>query len=93
MRDILARSIGQFANLLDFLILISCIMSWLPINRDSFIPRTITALTEPLMSPVRKLLYKSPLGGPGMMLDFSPVIVILLINLISGLLQTLIYSF
>jgi uncharacterized protein YggT (Ycf19 family) len=45
------------------------------------------------MSPVRKLLYKSPLGGPGMMLDFSPVIVILLINLISGLLQTLIYSF
>lgn len=92
MRDILAMSIGQFANLLNFLILISCVMSWLPLKRDSIIPRTVTALTEPLMAPVRRLLYKSPLGGPGMMLDFSPVIVILLINLVSGLIQTLIYS-
>lgn len=38
------------------------------------------SVTEPLMAPIRKLLYKSPLGGPGMMLDISPIIVLFIIQ-------------
>jgi len=38
------------------------------------------ALTEPIIAPVRKVLQKTPLGGPGMVLDFAPLASFLLIR-------------
>jgi YggT family protein len=51
------------------------------------IRRAIDGIVEPMLSPIRRII---PLVG---MLDFSPLVLILLIQLISGLLIRLIHSF
>lgn len=70
---ILVLALRIFYEILSFAILLRCILSWLPLNRNNFFVRIVYSLTEPILAPVRKLIDKSPLGG-GMMIDFSPVI-------------------
>ncbi|MFN3836052.1 MAG: YggT family protein [Glycocaulis sp.] len=68
-------------NLLVLIVFINVIMSWLVafnvINpRNQFVNtiwRVTSALTEPLLSPIRRIL--PPLGG----IDLSPIILLLLI--------------
>ena len=73
-------ALGYLARFLEFMVLVRCILSWLPLNFNNPIVGFIMSVTEPLMAPIRKLLYKSPLGGPGMMLDISPIIVLFIIQ-------------
>ncbi len=73
-------ALGYLARFLELMVLVRCILSWLPINFNNPIVNFIMSVTEPLMAPIRKLLYKSPLGGPGMMLDISPIIVLFIIQ-------------
>lgn len=70
---ILVLALRIFYEILSFAILLRCILSWLPLNRNNFFVRIVYSLTEPILAPVRRLIDKSPLGG-GMMIDFSPVI-------------------
>lgn len=71
---ILYNSVYILVRIIDFLILIRVLLSWFPVNRNNPIINIIYILTEPILEPIRRLLNKSPLGGSGMMLDFSPVI-------------------
>lgn len=73
-------ALGYLARFLELMVLVRCILSWLPINFNNPIVNFILSVTEPLMAPIRKLLYRSPLGGPGMMLDISPIIVLFIIQ-------------
>jgi len=57
-------------------------MSWIPPIAKSVLGRIVYALTDPLIAPIRNLISKSPLGGPGMMLDISPFIALVLLQLI-----------
>ena len=82
VQQVLINSVEIFFQVITWLILARVILSWLPIGKDNFIAKLIYALTEPLLGPVRKMIFKSPLGGQGMMLDFSPVIVILLSGIV-----------
>lgn len=77
---IIKYAISVFASVLNILIFIRCIISWLPIRRNGPVMQLLYALTEPILGPIRSIIDKSPIGGPGMMLDFSPVIALLLIN-------------
>ncbi len=52
-------------------------MSWVQIDPYSPLARTIYDLTEPVLAPVRNLL--PPASG----LDFSPIIVIILLTILS----------
>lgn len=91
MKTVLIDAIQMFGFVLNVLIFIRVIMSWIPnLNRNSFLPDLIYRLTEPLMAPIRRMLHNSPLGGPGMMMDFSPIIVIFAIEIISGILINII---
>ena len=73
----------QFVEILGWAlyvaILARVIVSWLPIGPDStFAPvvRTIYEITEPILSPIRRLI-------PGLgMFDLSPMIAIILIMVI-----------
>lgn len=56
------------------------------------IGKLIYNLTEPILGPCRRMLDKSPLGG-GMMLDFSPVIALILMMLVKQLLIGLVGMF
>lgn len=74
MTFILYKSLYVLIRIIDFLILIRVLLSWFPVNRSNPIINIIYTLTEPILEPIRRMLNKSPLGGPGMVLDFSPVI-------------------
>jgi YggT family protein len=70
---LLIQALGYFVYILDILIFIRCILSWIPNMFTNPLGRLVYRLTEPILAPIRKLLFGSPIGG-GMGLDFSPVI-------------------
>ena len=89
---ILVRAIQIFTYILIALLLANVVLSWLRLRPNSPIVRFVYGLTEPILGPIRRLLAKSPLGGPGMPLDFSPLLAYLLIQFVSSLLVSLISS-
>ena len=78
--------IHPLLNLLWIVVLVSVILSWLisfnVVNAHnqfvSTIWRVTSAITEPLLSPIRRIL--PPLGG----MDFSPIVLLLLIGFVQG---------
>ncbi|MCL1925313.1 MAG: YggT family protein [Defluviitaleaceae bacterium] len=81
MIDTIISSVRLFANIMYILIFVRFILSWISMGRPSQLLGIIYSLTEPLLAPIRRLLDKSPLGGPGMMLDFSPIILLFFIRI------------
>lgn len=82
MGFVLAQAIQWFGNLIVFLVILHVILSYFmspyhPIR--SFVDR----LVEPLLAPIRRVV---PLIG---MLDFSPFILIILVQLIESVLVNL----
>jgi len=90
MNAILFDVVRWLFNILTALIFIRVLLSWMPIVRGGRIIEFLYAFTEPILAPIRKLIDRSPLGGPGMMLDFSPIIAIFIISLIRSFLLSLI---
>ena len=78
--------IHPLLNLLWFVVLAGVILSWLisfnVVNTSnqfvSMVWRLTSAITEPLLAPIRRVL--PPLGG----MDFSPIVLLLLISFIQG---------
>lgn len=73
-------------NIYMWVIIIRALISW--VNPDPYNPivQILIRVTEPVLRPLRRLVPPRKLGG----LDVSPIIAILLIQLVR---QTLIYSF
>lgn len=76
--SLLTQTIEIFLLIMYYAIFVRIILSWLPIPRDNFIIQGLYGFTEPILSPCRRLLDKSPIGGT--FLDFSPVLAIMLIQ-------------
>ena len=87
---VLENAVIVFQQVLVFLILIRVVLSWLRLRQDNVFIRLVMVLTEPILAPIRNIIKKSPLGSPGMMLDFSPIIAWLLINLLCRIILSLI---
>jgi YggT family protein len=68
-------------NLLIILVLVHAIGSWLPPVRESGFYRKLDALIEPLLRPIRNVL---PTYGD---IDFSPLVLLLILYLIKHLLR------
>lgn len=79
MQDIVLRGIDIFFNLLYILIFIRVILSWININPHGSLIGILRMLTDPILVPIKRLIDKSPLGG-GMMIDFSPVLALFLLQ-------------
>ncbi|MEI7847577.1 MAG: YggT family protein [Chloroflexota bacterium] len=73
---ILANAIGIFSQVLTFLVLAHVILSYF-MNPYHPVRQFIDRMVDPLLSPIRKIV---PLIG---MMDFSPVILIILVQFIS----------
>jgi len=56
-------------------------LSWFPNARGKW-TMYVYRLTEPVLAPIRKIIQRSPLGGPGMIIDFSAIFALLLIFLL-----------
>lgn len=74
--------ISLVAQILFWLVFISVILSYF---MDQYHPvrRTLDSIVEPMLAPIRRVI--PPIG----MIDFSPLILLILIQLISNLLINL----
>ena len=75
---ILAQVISTLSQILYWLVIISVILSYF---MDPFHPlrRGIDNIVEPMLNPIRRVV--PPMGG----FDFSPIVLIVLIQIISNL--------
>ena len=82
---ILVQLIGLIANLLTILIFIWVILSWImpPYNP---VREVLDRIVEPMLTPIRRII---PMAG---MMDFSPMILMILIELIARVLINIILS-
>ena len=83
---IIAVLLVRLLNLLTWLIIIQCLMSWFPGARYSK-PEILSMITEPLVGPIRELLFRY-IDIP---IDFSPVIAIFLISFVQRLIFSLVW--
>lgn len=79
----LVNFIVILARILDIAILVRILMSWMPTSTSggmlTTIHEIIHSITEPILRPIRQLV--PPVGG----LDLSPMIAIILIQVITGI--------
>ena len=78
---ILAISLIKLLDLISFIILIQCLLSWIPSIRMSKIYEVLSIVTDPIEEPIRQVLYRYV----SLPIDFSPVVAILLIELMKRL--------
>ena len=84
--NMLARSLaGMLINLLQTLMLIMALMSWIPQLRQSKIYYAISMIVEPVIDPFRRLLYKIP-GMDRFPLDLSFLAAWMVLSLLASLL-------
>jgi len=83
MNIAISQAILWFGNLFMALIVIKAVLSWLPSSRAGgpagFIFALVSTITEPFVSPIRRLLHRSPIGG-GTMIDIAPMITMILMR-------------
>lgn len=79
-----AAVLAQALELYKWLLVARILMSWLP-NIDWYKQpfKLLSTLTDPVMEPFRRLV--PPLGG----IDFSPILLFFLLNLLQNLLSRL----
>jgi YggT family protein len=75
-----AQFLGQILDLYTLVVLVAVVTSWFQLSPDNPVIRLTRALTEPALAPMRKLV--PPIGG----LDFSPMLLLLLLQMIRGML-------
>ncbi len=71
-----------FLQVVTYMIFGRAMLSWFIRDPNNPIMRTLMALTEPILSPIRNLLFRLKIGGN--MVDFSPLAALLLIQMLSA---------
>lgn len=79
----LSTFINILSQVLSIAILARVLMSWVPSLQQTGFGRFIYEITEPILRPIRRLI--PPLG----MLDLSPFIAMVIIQVLAQLLQRL----
>ena len=74
--------IGMLIYLYSIIILARVLMSWVQVDPNSPLARTLIDLTEPVLAPIRNLL------PPTMGLDFSPIIAMILLQIVGQMLMS-----
>lgn len=83
----LYRAISILFDIIELLILVRIIFSFLRIGPYNPIGRFVFEMTEPILGPIRELIYK--LGIDTGMFDFSPLIAVLILRIILSLLSAI----
>jgi YggT family protein len=79
--NVLAQFIYILGTVLSFAILIRALMSWFMPADGGGLSRVLMDITEPVLAPIRRVL--PPVGG----IDFSPLLAIVLVTVISQILS------
>ena len=67
-----------FVEAATVMVLAYCVLSWF-LPRDSKVFSFVASIVEPMLAPIRRIM---PVGG---MMDFSPVILMVILQLIQRL--------
>ncbi|HHW57652.1 MAG TPA: YggT family protein [Clostridia bacterium] len=79
---VIIKALDYFFEVITWLILVRVILSLLRMeNMSNPISRFVIVTTEPLLEPFRRLQFRSSIGR-NLMIDFSPVFAILVIQYI-----------
>jgi len=78
--DILAETVITILRIYTYIILARVLMSWVIRDPNNPFFRFIYSITEPVLSPIRRIL-------PQMGLDFSPIILYFIINFLIRILS------
>lgn len=84
--DILIRLIDIVAQLLVLLVIASAVLSYF-MSPSHPLRQSIDRIVEPMLMPIRRVI---PLIG---MFDFSPLILIILIQILSSALRNFLFAF
>jgi YggT family protein len=85
MVDVLISAIRIIEQLFTLLVIVKVIISYFVNPYNSF-RMTVDRLVEPFLAPIRRIL---PTIG---MFDFSPLVLIILVQLIAGLLVNILWN-
>ena len=91
LRNVLYQAVDMFFYILYILILIRVFLSWIPMSRSNPIIGLVCSFTDPILEPIRGMIAKSPLGN-GLMIDFSPIIALFVMNIVKSILLTIILT-
>lgn len=78
---VLAISLIKLLDLISLVIIIQCVLSWIPSIRMSKLYEVLSIITDPIEEPIRQVQYRYV----SLPIDFSPFIAILLVQLIQRL--------
>ena len=87
MEILLIRSFGVFFQLINFLLVVRVLLSWVKYNPESRYILILFAVTDPVLDPIKKLL--KVLNVNLEMVDLSPLVAMLTIQYI---IQPLVYT-
>jgi YggT family protein len=80
MNYALYRTIDLVVRVLDLLILLRVLFSWINLGPGNDLVRVVYQITEPILAPLRR--YIPSFGG----LDITPMVALMLIELVKRLL-------
>ncbi len=84
MLNYLIQFLSILITVLTWAILIRVLLSWIPnLSRDNPLVQLLMQITDPVMEPARRLI--PPVGG----MDFSPIVVILVLQFLGRMLMSL----
>jgi YggT family protein len=91
IQQALLTTLNIFFNLLNILIVIRVLLSYISSDYSNSIVRFVYNMTEPILSPFRNLLMNSSITR-SFFIDFSPMIALLFIDyIVKPILRGLIY--
>ena len=74
-----------FIRVFEWVMIATAIVSWIPPLRDSKVGYFLYSCTEPIIRPVRELIYKIP-GADSLPIDLSFLAVYLLLSIVESIL-------
>ena len=83
MADFLPNFVYILFQVLIFAILLDALISWFPIAPDSPIVRLLDDITEPILSPLRRVVPR--LG----MFDITPIVAMVLLEILQSMIVSM----
>ena len=81
----------RLLRLLEWLVIFRVLASWFPQVQASKIGQLLYTLTEPILAPCRNLLFRFH-SLRTLPVDFSPIVVFLIIGFVQRLLYSMMYT-
>ncbi len=85
---LLQRFAFTVIRLYEFLLIARAILSWLPLDYSNPIVQFLYSVTEPILAPIRNLLFRISFFQT-LPIDFAPLLVYILLDVIRSMLLAL----